>query len=105
MLPLLLRLRPELPLCDFALGVRASWLVDVMAARGLEGGEGSPEEGTSGIPLCPGNRRSAVVEALQRGSGRIDEVAAGKDIGLANNVLAITTTPIIIVLFHWRHDC
>ena len=76
-----------------------------MAARGgLEGGEGSPEEGTSGIPLCPGNARSAVVEALQRRSGRVDEVAAGKDVGLTDSILATTTTPIIIVLFHWRHD-
>lgn len=36
------------------LGKRASSLDEVSAARGgLVGGEGSPEEGTSGIPLGP----------------------------------------------------
>lgn len=36
------------------LGVRASSLDEVNAARGgLEGGDGSPEIGTSGIPLGP----------------------------------------------------
>lgn len=36
------------------LGCRASSLDDVMAARGgLDGGDGSPEMGTSGIPLGP----------------------------------------------------
>ena len=46
----------SLPLlrCGFALGASASRLDEVMAARGgLEDGEGSPEEGTSGIPLGP----------------------------------------------------
>lgn len=79
-----------------------------MAARGgLDGGDGRPEEGTSGIPLGPCGAGSAVVEALERGVRGIDEVAAGEDIGLAGNVLAvvITTAVIIIVLFHWRHFC
>lgn len=36
------------------LGVKASSLDEVNAARGgLEGGDGSPEMGTSGIPLGP----------------------------------------------------
>lgn len=48
-------------------------------------------------------RRSAVVETLQRGR-RVDEVAAGKDIGLSDNALAIITRVIKIFLFHWRHD-
>ena len=75
------------------LGVRASWFEASRTARGgLDGGEGSPEEGTSGIPLCPGEARSAVVEPAERGDGSVDEVAAGKDIGLADNTLAIITT-------------
>lgn len=76
---------------DFVFGVSASWFVEVMAARGgLDGGDGSPVEGTSGIPLGPCKRRSAVVEPLQGGRG-VDEVAAGKDIGLTDNALAIIT--------------
>jgi hypothetical protein len=44
------------------------------------------------------------VEALQRGSGSVDNVAAGEDIGLADNVLAIITTTLIHTgLFHGRH--
>jgi hypothetical protein len=71
-------------------------LVVVRAARGgLDGGDGSPVEGTSGIPLGPCEPRSAVVEALQRGRGRVDNVAAGEDIGLAGKVLAIITTTMI----------
>jgi hypothetical protein len=70
-------------------------LVDVRAARGgLDGGDGSPVEGTSGIPLGPCETRSAVVEALQRGGGGIDHVATGEDIGLTDNALAIITTMI-----------
>lgn len=86
------------------LWVRASSLSDVMAARGgLVGGDGSPEEGTSGIPLCPSHARGAVVEAPERGRG-VDEVAAGKDIRLAGGgVLAVITTTVIGFLFHWRH--
>lgn len=89
----------------FALKVSASWLVVVMAARGgLEGGDGSPVEGTSGIPLGPCDGGSAVVEPLERGGRRVDEVAAGEDVGLAGNVLAVViTTTVIVVLFHWRH--
>lgn len=76
----------------FGLGVRASSLDEVIAARGgLDGGEGNPEMGTSGIPLGPCSPGSAVVEALERGSG-VDDVAAGEHIGLAHNVLAIITT-------------
>lgn len=78
-----------------------------MAPRGgLEGGDGRPVEGTSGIPLGPRHARSAVMESLQgRGRG-INNVAAGKNIGLADNTLAILTTAVIIIVgFHWRHDC
>ena len=81
---------------DLALGVSASWLVVVRAARGgLDGGDGSPVEGTSGIPLGPGETRSAVVEALQRGRGRVDNVAAGADLGLTVIALASITTTMI----------
>lgn len=79
------------------LGVTASLLSDVMAARGgLVGGDGNPEEGTSGIPLCPGNAGSAVVKSLEGRSGVVDEVAAGKDVGLAGsgNLAVITVTVI-----------
>jgi hypothetical protein len=79
-----------------------------MAARGgLDGGDGSPVEGTSGIPLGPGGARSAVVETLQARGRRVDDVGTGEDAGLTGGgVLAITTTTvIIIVLFHWRHCC
>lgn len=77
-----------------------------MAARGgLDGGDGSPVEGTSGIPLGPCEPRSAVVEALEGGERRVDEVAAGEDIGLTENVLAVViiTITVTIVMFHWRH--
>lgn len=83
--------------CDLFLGNTVSSLVAEMAARGgLDGGEGNPEEGTSGIPLCPGERRSAVVEALELGGSVVDHVAAGKDVGLADGTLAIATTTTII---------
>lgn len=77
-----------------------------MAARGgLEGGDSRAVEGASGIPLCPCDARSAVVEPLQRRSA-VDEVAAGKDIGLADNVLAIIITTVIdTLLFQGRHLC
>lgn len=86
------------------LGCRASSFVDVNAARGgLDGGDGRPEIGTSGIPLGPCNPGSAVVETLQRG-GRVDDVAAGEDVGLTRNHLAVITTIIgITTVFHWRH--
>lgn len=85
------------------LGSRASSLDGVMAARGgLEGGDGRPEEGTSGIPLDPGSPGSAVVQALERARG-VDEVAAGKDVGRADDVLAVITTVIIHGIFHGRH--
>lgn len=80
----------------------------MIAARGgLEGGDGSPVEGTSGIPLGPCETGSAVVESLERGSRRVDEVAAGEDVGLTGNVLAvvITTTKIITGVSHGRHFC
>lgn len=75
-----------------------------MAARGgLDGGDGSPEEGTSGIPLGPCGPGSAVVETA-KSRGRVDDVAAGKDIGLTDNGLAIKiTTTVITLLSHWRH--
>lgn len=75
-----------------------------MAARGgLDGGDGRPEEGTSGIPLGPCNPRSAVVKALQR-AVRVNKVAAGKDVGLLDNDLAIVITTVIIIGgFHGRH--
>lgn len=78
-----------------------------MAARGgLEGGDGSPVEGTSGIPLGPCDAGSAVVEALQRGIRCIDDVAAGEDFSLAGGVLAIMiTTGVIIIVFRGRHCC
>lgn len=84
------------------LGRRASSFDEVSAARGgLVGGEGRPEEGTSGIPLGPGNPGSAVVEALEADSG-INNVARGKDVDLLENDLAVVTTT-IITFVHWRH--
>lgn len=82
-------------------------MVAVSAARGgLDGGDGSPVEGTSGIPLGSCEIRRAVMEAFQIGSARVDDVAAGEDIDLAINVLAIITTMMIVFcLFHGRHDC
>ena len=85
-------------------GCRASSLEEVNAARGgLDGGDGRPEIGTSGIPLGPCSPGSAVVESLQRGR-RVDDVAAGEDVDLTGNSLAIIT-PItgITTVFHWRH--
>lgn len=76
---------------------------EVNAARGgLEGGEGRPEEGTSGIPLGPCDPRSAVVEALEV-RGRVNDVAGGKDIDTGSQVLAIITTVIYTLVTHWRH--
>lgn len=74
------------------------------AARGgLDGGDGSPEEGTSGIPLCPCGEGSAVVQAAE-GGGVVDEVARGEDVGLADGTLARVITTVITVLFsHGRH--
>jgi len=84
-------------------GWRASSLEAVRAARGgLEGGEGNPEMGTSGIPLGPGNPGSAVVKALE-GSLRVDDVATGEDVDLGGQDLAVTTTTGIGIVFHWRH--
>lgn len=46
---------------------------------------------------------SAVVETA-KSRGRVDDVAAGKDIGLTDNGLAIKiTTTVITLLSHWRH--
>jgi hypothetical protein len=100
------RLRLCVSLLRFlAFGCRASSLEEVIAARGgLDGGEGSPEIGTSGIPLGPCGPGSAVVETLQR-RRRVNEVATGEDTGLTGNDLAVvTTTTVIITVFHWRHD-
>lgn len=117
LLPLVARL-PDVDdlLLLFALAVTASWLVDVSrAARGgLDGGDGSPVEGTSGIPLGPCEARSAVVEALELGPGIVgNKVAAGEDVdslhlvvgSRGDDVLAvvITTTTKEVILFHWRH--
>lgn len=89
--------------CFFCLGRRASWLAELSAARGgLVGGDGRPEEGTSGIPLGPCGPGSAVVEALQ-GGDRVDEVAGGKDVDLVDSVLAVITTPITRLHTNWRH--
>lgn len=67
---------------------------EVSAAKGgLNGGDGSPEVWTSGIPLRPCDPRSAVVEALEVG-GRVDHVARGKDVDLGGNALAVVTTTI-----------
>lgn len=62
---------------------------------------------TSGPTIrLTGKSGSAVVEASQRRGGRVDHVAAGKDIGLAANVLAIITTRLTLTgLFHGRHCC
>lgn len=74
-----------------------------MAARGgLDGGDGSPEMGTSGIPLGPCSPGSAVMEALERGGG-VDQVATGEDIRPTGNVLAVAITTTRIAVFHWRH--
>lgn len=76
---------------------------EVNAARGgLDGGEGRPEEGTSGIPLRPCDPRSAVVEALEVG-GRVNNVAGGKDVDTGSQLLAIITTVIYTLVTHWRH--
>lgn len=84
------RRRPGISL--FRLGRRASSFDEVSAARGgLVGGEGSPEEGTSGIPLGPCGAGSAVMDALEAGS-RVGDVAGGKDINTLDNVLAVITT-------------
>jgi hypothetical protein len=77
------------------LGVRASSFDEVIAARGgLDGGEGNPEMGTSGIPLGPCSQGSAVVEALERAGG-VDDIAGGENVGLAGHVLAVITTRLI----------
>jgi hypothetical protein len=66
-------------------------LDEVSAARGgLVGGEGTPEVGTSGIPLRPCDPGSAVVEAFEVG-GRVDDVAGGKDVDPLGDVLAVIT--------------
>jgi hypothetical protein len=76
----------------FCLGRRASSLEEVNAARGgLVGGDGSPEEGTSGIPLGPCSQGSAVVEALELG-GSVDEVGGGEDVDVLDDVLAVVIT-------------
>jgi len=67
-------------------------LDEVNAARGgLVGGEGTPEEGTSGIPLGPCDPGSAVVEAVDVGDS-VNDVAGGKDIDSLGNVLAVAIT-------------
>lgn len=51
---------------------------------GLEEGVFDPE-GTSGIPLCSGPRRGAVVEAADHGSQSINAVAACEYARLGSN--------------------
>lgn len=102
--PRLARRRPGNSRFLVVLGKRASSLDEVSAARGgLVGGDGIPDEGTSGIPLGPCNPGSAVVDALELGGGGVDNVARGKDIDLLVNALAVITTVIIGLGFHWRH--
>lgn len=90
----------------------ASSLAEVKAARGgLDGGDGNPEEPTSGIPLCPctvvsrqlrvrgeGTRTagagSGVMEAGETGRGVYD-VRTGEDAGLAAYELAIAITRMV----------
>lgn len=50
--------------------------------------------GIWGVFVLTCSQGSAVVEALQRRSG-VDDVAAGEDIGLTGNALAIITTRVI----------
>ena len=65
---------------------------ELSAARGgLVGGDGSPEEGTSGIPLRPCDPRSAVVDAAKVGLV-IDDVAGGEDINSVSSALAPITS-------------
>jgi len=62
---------------------------DVRAARGgLDGGEGSPEIGTSGIPLAPVHACRGVVKAFKR--HRVDNITRGDNI--RTDSLAATTT-------------
>lgn len=50
-----------------------------------------------------GSPGSGVMESLERRRG-VDKVAAGEDINLRGNVLAIAiTTTRIVTVFHWRH--
>ena len=88
----------------FCLGRRASSLDEVSAARGgLVGGDGRPEEGTSGIPLGPCGPGSAIMNALEAG-GVVDDVAGGKNVDLLDSVLAVViTTPITVLIQNLRH--
>jgi len=71
-------------------------LAHVRAARGgLDGGDGNPEEGTSGAPLCPVRARSGVVKALQHGR-RVNHIAAGEDIHSVRDSLAIAIITTIV---------
>lgn len=89
---------------SFDLETRATPLEPLIAARGgLDGGDGRPEEGTSGIPLGPASPGSAVVEALGRAE-RVGHVAGGKDAGFADGSgLAIMITTVIDT-GNGRHD-
>jgi len=71
-----------------------SSLDEERAARGgLDGGEGIPEgvPRTSGKPLGPAGPGSGVVETSQTGR-RVDDIAAGEDIGLTDDSLAVSIT-------------
>lgn len=116
------------------LGRRASLLDEVNAARGgLVGGEGSPELGTSGMPLrpCRGSQHSAsdacirilelereqmriwesgrtcgprsAVVEALEAGSRIDDVARGKDVDTGGDFLTVVTTTIRILVIHGRH--
>lgn len=81
---------------DLFFEISASSLADVKAARGgLDGGEGMPEEGTSGIPLCPVRPGSGVVESLQH-RRTIDNVSGGEDNRISAGHLAATITTRVI---------
>lgn len=71
-------------------------MADVKAARGgLDGGEGRPEEGTSGIPLCPVSPGSGVMESGQHRRA-IDDIGRGEDDSTTCDHLATTITTLIV---------
>lgn len=116
-------------LSRFFFGRRASWLDEVNATRGgLVGGEGSPEVGTSGIPLRPCERVSMIyppnllciicthehsleqkrnhrtcgpgsaVVDALKQGARVHNVARGKDVHPGSGILAIITTTVLALM-------
>lgn len=76
-------------------------MAEVRAARGgLEGGEGRLPR-ASGKPLCPASAGSGVVKAGQARRS-VDDIAAGENVGLTEDILAITITT-VTVGFTGRH--